>query len=125
MGGDPTRGGSFAPWGTVGHGRLIFAGEGEAAGCVVPDGGIAGDLDGNGSVDFSDFLALSANFGTSGETTYEQGDIDCNGEIAFADFLALSANFGTSAAGAASSVPEPSSLALLLFGLVPFLRRKR
>lgn len=124
QGGDPTRGGSFAPWGTVGHGRLIFGGDVADGGCVIPEGGITGDLDGNGSVEFADFLALSANFGQTEGTTYEAGDIDCDGEVAFADFLALSGNFGATAAGAAS-VPEPNGIALLLLGLVPLLRRRR
>jgi len=34
-GGDPTRGSSFAPWGTVGHGRLVF--EGAPNSQVVPE----------------------------------------------------------------------------------------
>ena len=123
LGGDATRGGSFAPWGTVGHGQLIFAGEGTGGGCVIPEGGLPGDLDGDGAVGFPDFLLLSANFGSTEGTTYEGGDIDCNGEVAFADFLVLSSNFGTSAA--ASSVPEPSGFLLLLLGVVPFLRRRR
>ena len=84
--------------------------------CVVPSDGIPGDLDGNGSVAFADFLILSANFGGEG-LTYAEGDIDCNGEIAFADFLVLSANFGQGAEQT-QAVPEPSSLSLLGWMLV-------
>ena len=84
-----------------------------------------GDLDGNGMVEFADFLVLSANFGTA-VNSHELGDIDCSGMVDFADFLALSANFGTSV-GAAQSVPEPSAWAL--FGLaslfVGCFRRRR
>jgi len=56
---------------------------------------MAGDFDGDGTVAFSDFLVLSANFGsTVNDPTL--GDADCNGDIQFADFLVLSSNFGRS-----------------------------
>ena len=55
---------------------------------------VKGDTDGNGQVEFTDFLVLSANFGQAGN--YTQGDFDCDGQIEFADFLLLSANFGKS-----------------------------
>ena len=76
-------------------------------------GSLRGDLDGDGTVQFGDFLILSASFGTSGQ--YTDGDLDKSGEIQFGDFLILSANFGTSAEVAAS-VPEPASLWLSLMG---------
>ena len=81
-----------------------------------------GDFDGNGSVEFADFLLLSSNFGQPG--TASEGDADCNGQIEFADFLILSNNFGTQAA---MSVPEPTSLSMAALGLgllVPFRRSK-
>ena len=67
---------------------------------------LAGDLDGNGKVDFDDFLKLSANFGMPGSP--DQGDIDDSGFIDFDDFLILSANYGLGEAVASVSVPEPS-----------------
>lgn len=57
-----------------------------------PDGASVGDLDGNGVVEFADFLILSSNFGNSGSPA--EGDTDGNGEIDFTDFLVISANFG-------------------------------
>lgn len=86
-----------------------------------------GDLDGNGTVEFADFLVLSANFGSE-VADHTLGDVDCNGTVEFADFLALSANFGNTVAGtAAEAVPEPS--AILLFGLAALgigcLRRRK
>ena len=51
-----------------------------------------GDADGNGSVDFSDFLILSANFGAV-DAVWADGDFNSNGEVDFSDFLILSQNF--------------------------------
>ena len=66
---------------------------------------LQGDLDGDGSVAFADFLVLSANFGMQVNGVAE-GDIDGDGMVAFADFLVLSANFGQMQA-AVATVPEP------------------
>ena len=52
---------------------------------------IRSDLNGNGAVEFDDFLLLSQNFGTSGESA---ADIDGDGEVGFGDFLLLSSEFG-------------------------------
>ena len=83
-----------------------------------------GDADLNRTVEFGDFLALSASFGQDGG--WAMGDFDGNGEVGFPDFLALSANFGNSNASVAS-VPEPSSSVLLLLlssmALLPRYRR--
>ena len=83
-----------------------------------------GDIDGNGTVEFADFLVLSANFGQAGDAA--SGDTDCNGEVDFADFLALSANFGQTV-GQAAAVPEPNALTLLGAGFlaVTCLRKRR
>ena len=97
---------------------------GPLTGGDVCDPNSAGDLDGDGSVAFADFLVLSANFGTE-VTSHADGDIDCNGTVDFADFLVLSANFGQ--AVGAESVPEPaSSVTLCLAGLlIAHLRPRR
>lgn len=84
---------------------------------------LPGDLDGNGGVDFSDFLVLSSNFGES-QPSYSSGNIDLTGNIEFADFLVLSQNFGQT--GAAASVPEPTSATCLLISmLLAFRLRSR
>ena len=80
---------------------------------------VAGDLDGNQSVDFADFLVLSANFGDPTKTSYADGDIDLDGGPGFPDFLLLSGNFG-SAAGDVAAVPEPIGIGLLVIGLFGF-----
>ena len=58
---------------------------------------LAGDADGNGRVEFADFLIVSTNFGKQ-DASREDGDFDGNGRVDFADFLALSDNFGSSLA---------------------------
>lgn len=54
-----------------------------------------GDLNASGTVDFEDFLAMAANFG-SGSAGYSGGDIDGNGNVDFADFLTLARSYGES-----------------------------
>lgn len=79
---------------------------------VVCDPNTGGDLDGNGRVEFADFLILSAGFGNQ-VASHAEGDIDCNGSVEFSDFLVLSANFGTSVAAESASVPEPNTAVML------------
>lgn len=85
---------------------------------------VPGDLDGDGSVAFADFLLLSNNFGQA-DVSYAGGNIDLAGNVDFADFLALSDNFGASSAAAA--VPEPAShlLMFLAFASLAMLRKNR
>jgi len=93
---------------------------------VAASRAIAGDLDGDGAVGFSDFLVLSDSFGEN-VSSYESGDIDCNGNVAFSDFLVLSNNFGQTA-GAAASVPEPTTnflAALAVLLILPLRKRQR
>lgn len=78
---------------------------------------VDGDLDGNGAVEFLDFLALANNFGEETDD-YTKGDIDGDGSVAFLDFLSLANNFGNQAGGAVASVPEPTSCTLMLIGAV-------
>lgn len=52
-----------------------------------------GDVNADGTVDFSDFLVISANFGR-GAAAWSHGDFDCDGKVGFSDFLRLSSNFG-------------------------------
>ena len=55
------------------------------------------DFDGNGQVDFADFLAFVAKFGTSqGDANYDaKYDLDGDGAIGFGDFRIFTASFGT------------------------------
>ena len=112
---------SFTGGGTVNGGlpegsyRLNFIGNGiiaagravDAAGSGSPSGSfravdigggtggpLLGDLDGDGDVDFSDFLALSGSFGQGVDPAGSGADINGNGTVDFPDFLLLSGNFG-------------------------------
>jgi len=50
-----------------------------------------GDTDGDGELDFADFLSLSANFGKNG--SWVKGDFDNDETVRFGDSLLLSAGF--------------------------------
>ncbi len=89
---------------------------------VNANGFFLGDVDLNGSVEFADFLILSASFG-SADAHYGMGDIDCSSDVAFADFLILSSNFG--AGVGIASVPEPTNCLLLAFAALIALSGSR
>ena len=93
--------------------------------CVVPQPEIVGDLDGNGTVEFADFLTLAANFGLEVET-YAEGDTNCNGVVDFDDFLRMGNNFGGSTPReAVANVPEPHCISWLLVTLMLGRFRRR
>ena len=82
---------------------------------------IAGDLDGNGRIEFSDFLTLARNFGREG-VGYAAGDIDLVGGVSFPDFLTLARNFGFDGQHQVANVPEPKAtlgftIAFVLFAV--------
>lgn len=54
---------------------------------------LAGDLDGNGTVEFSDFLQLAE---ALGGTNVVQADVDRDGGVTLEDFFLLKSNFGKS-----------------------------
>jgi hypothetical protein len=79
---------------------------------------IPGDANGDGRVDQADAAAVAANWGESGMSVSE-GDFDGDGVVGPSDAAILAANWGYGTDSAESSdVPEPSSLALLIVGLV-------
>lgn len=95
--------------------------------------GYAGDLNLDGTVSFTDLLALAQNYGHTG-ATYAQGDINHDGVVNFTDLLALAQNYGKSVntgipapavTFAVSDVPEPVGLGSVLAMAAFALRRRR
>ena len=103
-----------------------------------------GDADGNGFVDFFDFLDLQNHFEQPGD--WYDGDFDGNGFVDFLDFLLLQNNFDQDFTGGAGvlaglasetqlavlsefaitgNIPEPGTAGLLTIGLGLMMRRRR
>ncbi len=57
--------------------------------------GLAGDLDGNGTVDLADLAALLANYDTPSGMTYADGDLDGDGDVDLSDLAIMLANYGS------------------------------
>jgi len=74
------------------------------------------DFDQDSDIDGADFLTWQRNFGTG--TTFGQGDANSNGSIDGEDLLVWQQQFGTSPIPGAVAVPEPSTVALLVFAFV-------
>lgn len=58
-------------------------------------GTVRGDADLDGDVDFNDFLAVTGNYGKTGDVSWAEGDFDGDCEVGFTDFLLMSGSFGT------------------------------
>ena len=56
---------------------------------------LLGDLDGDGTVGFNDFLEMSNNYGDD-DAVYSQGDLNGDCTVGFADFLIMSRQYGKS-----------------------------
>ncbi len=104
---------------------------------------LQGDANLDGTVAFSDLLALARNYNNnSGTAVWTLGDFDYDGNVAFTDLLALARNYNSSLspagdvlpgdnstfaadwAMAVSMVPEPATLSLLaVTGLILTRRR--
>jgi hypothetical protein len=69
---------------------------------------LPGDIDGDGTVAFPDFVILADNFNEQVDPG-TNGDIDGSGTVDFADFVILADNFGKSSPAAASVAVAPAA----------------
>jgi len=80
--------------------EVILSGSASAPPPVDPgtEPSLLGDIDGSGSVDFTDFLSFAGAFGTStSDAAYlAAADLDESGSIDFTDFLTFASQFGKS-----------------------------
>ena len=98
---------------------------------LAPGGGVLvrtiakGDANSDGYVDYGDLASLAPFFGSGPGMTWLNGDFDADGFVNWDDIDLMAANFGMSPtsgpigvtaaqlAGALSTIPEPSTLALM------------
>ena len=86
---------------------------------------LPGDANGDGVVDFVDFLAMAQHYGKSGGLA--EGDFNGDGQVGFDDLLILSQNFGRvqNAADAAVGVPDPAGVGVAGMLILTLSRRIR
>ena len=89
---------------------------------------LEGDVDGDRDIDITDFNVLATQFdpiGANSDTNdWEVGDFDEDGDVDITDFNALATNYVPSGyAGGTSSIPEPSSMTLLLLAMGAIMTR--
>ena len=84
---------------------------------------IPGDVNQDGTVNFSDLLGLAQNYGKQ-NATLADGDFNLDGTVGFADLLLLVQDYGQmSMQVALSPVPEPAAAGVLLLAAVGLRRR--
>lgn len=90
----------------------------------VTSDALPGDANLDGTVDGADLSILASNFGAGGGWVF--GNYNGDAGIDGADLSILSSNFGASvvSAPAATPIPEPASLPLLVLGGLALIRRR-
>jgi hypothetical protein len=91
-----------------------------------PDAEVTGDYNGNGTVDAADYVLWRDTLNQAGMNLPADGNN--NNMIDAGDYDVWKSRFGrTSGVGSAanSSVPEPTTLTLLLFGMLAAVARRR
>lgn len=83
---------------------------------------VSADLNGDGAIDFADFLLISQNFNSASS----EGDVDFDDFVGMSDFVIWRNQF-EGGAGEASAVPEPSAglLGIVCLVALPLIRRRR
>ncbi|BBO34904.1 dockerin type I domain-containing protein [Lacipirellula parvula] len=94
---------------------------------ILPAGpaGLAGDYNGNGSVDGADFLAWQRSFGTAATPAGSGADGNGNGSIDAGDLTVWKEHFGQTTNTPVVSVPEPTAGLLAMCGAAALLRGRR
>jgi hypothetical protein len=90
---------------------------------TLPAPGLDGDYNDNGVVDAADYVVWKKNVGLMGGATKADGDGNGDGDVTSDDYEYWRARFGNTSAGsgasalAASTVPEPTTIAMLMMSL--------
>ena len=82
-----------------------------------------GDFNGNGVVDAADYTIYRDNLG--GDSAALGGNGSGAATVVVADYDLWKQNFGSSGTGSTAAVPEPSTLLLVLWGLVGYATQRR
>ncbi len=93
---------SFEPQVSRGSPNLVFT--------IAPGSGVPSpDFNGDGQVDFLDFLLFAQNFGASqGDANYSPGlDLDSDGSVGFTDFIIFAQAFGKPVGGKVVRLAKP------------------
>jgi hypothetical protein len=99
------------------NGQLIAAPGSEFA--------LLADANRDNQVNSTDFTAVAQHFSQS-NTTWSQGDFNGDGNVNALDFNSLANNFGANPAAALGTLaPEPTTLGLLMTGVMLMRRRRR
>ena len=87
-------------------------------------GSLAGDANGDGVADAADYIIWKQNFGNlTGNADVTMGDFNGDGNVTVADLVTL--NTAMNGAAGQAVTPEPATLALLAFGGLAVIRRRR
>ena len=100
----------------------------DPAATIVYNGGnlvelLPGDFDLDGDVDGVDFGLWQSGYPTASGASL--GDVDGDGDVDGVDFGIWQANYPTNMGSAATMIPEPATLGLLILGGLALLRRRK